>query len=179
MNKDYWMLLYNNPSIGIGFLLGLYTAVQYFFRFTKFLFSEKAKEERNSKIINLKIFLLRLLICRKVIWYLGLLVSSGIYSIVNWSEVSRFKPLTGEAVIFVVFVILSLSPLFKKVGVNDCYLEFDLGIMTIGAQKELLEKLIKERDGKAKKLLSSEIKEDIKLLEEQANNLKKEEKCNV
>ncbi len=37
MNKDYWMLLYNNPLIEIGFLLETYTAIRYFFSLNKIL----------------------------------------------------------------------------------------------------------------------------------------------
>lgn len=182
MNKDYWMLLYNNPSIGIGFLLGVYTAIRYFFRFIKFLFSEKAKEDRYYKIINLEIFFLRLLIYRKVIWYFFLLIFSGTYSIVNWSKVSIFKPLTGDVIIFAVCIILALSPLFKKIGANDCYLELDLEAMRIEALSELLQKLIKKRDNKVKNNmpLSSEVTKDIESIKEQVMNLrKKEEGYNV
>ncbi len=133
-------------------------------------------------MINLKIFFLRLLIYRKVIWYLFLLISSGAYSIVNWPKVSVFTPLTGEVVIFATFVILALSPLFKKVGINDCFLEFDLGVMEIKALKEFCQKLITERDNKAgnKTHLSPETKKDIKNFEDQVKELrKKEEEHNV
>ena len=43
MDKDYWMLLYNNPLIEIGFLLETYTAIWYFFSFNEILFFRESQ----------------------------------------------------------------------------------------------------------------------------------------
>ena len=176
MNEDFLITLCHYKIIIVFALFGVISFVHYILRFFKFLFSKKLKEFYDAFQINLKIYFLRVLIFRKVVWYILLLLLSGGYSFINWETASKFSPFTGDALIFFIFSILAISPLFKKVGLKDGIVEMDLGIMQIEKQQESLQKLLEEKDDKKerKNTVSRKMSNDIIILEKQVKELKKE-----